>query len=193
MHFRVWKFRLAALLAVASFGVHQLRFVLAYGAGATRELAHQGHAYLSIVAPLLVGLLMLAVAEFAGGLARRRSPRAVPGLRQLVVVSSLSLFGVYCVQELAEGLLSTGHPGGLLGVFGGGGWLAVPLSLAAGLVVALLMRGAAAVSEAVARHGGVRGPAAAPLVQVLPPPAPPRTGRGLLRQHAPRAPPVPSV
>src|SRR5947209_3221699 len=115
MHSRGWKFRLAALLAVASFGVHQLRFVLAYGAGTTRALAHEGHAYLSIVAPL---------------------------------------------------------------------------SLAAGLVVALVMRGAAAVSEAVARHRGVRGPASAPLVQVLPAPARPRTGRVLLRSHAPRAPPV---
>jgi len=192
MRSRTWKFRLAALLAIASFGVHQLRFVLAYGSGASRELAHQGHAYLSVVAPLLVGVLMLAVAEFAAGLARRRSQRTVPGLRRLALVSSVSLLGVYCAQELAEGFVAAGHPGGLAGVFGGGGWLAVPLSLAAGIVVALLMRGAAEAAAVVARRGRLRQLAPAGLVQVHVRAPGPRPWRALLRPAAPRAPPVAS-
>lgn len=190
MRSRAWKFRLAALLAVASFAVHQLRFALAFGSGASRELAHQGHAYLSVVAPLLVGLLMLAVAEFAAGLARRRSQRKVPGLRRLALVSSVSLLGVYCAQELAEGFVATGHPGGLAGVFGGGGWLAIPLSLAAGIVVALLMRGAVAAAAVVARGGRLRRLAPGALVQVQVPAPGPRPRWALLRPAAPRAPPV---
>jgi hypothetical protein len=36
--------------------------------------------------------------------------------------------------------LSSGHPGGLTGVFGAGGWTAVPLSALAGVVLALALR-----------------------------------------------------
>ena len=143
---------MAALLAGGSFAVHQLRFSLAYGSHSSAVLARQGHAYLSVVAPLVIGALMLAAAHFARSLARARGDAAAPSLRRLWSISTVTLIGVYCVQELAEGFLASGHPVGLVGVFGGGGWLAVPLALAAGLVIALLMRGAVSLTGFVARR-----------------------------------------
>jgi hypothetical protein len=191
MRSRSWKFRLAALLAVASFGVHQLRFVLAYGSGASRQLAHQGHAYLSVLAPLLVGVLMLAVAEFAGGLTRRRSDRIVPGVGRLTWVASLSLLCVYCLQELVEGMAASGHPDGLGGIFGGGGWIAIPLAVAAGIFVALLMRGAAAIEAATSGQPLPRS-APTPLVHLVGCRQAPHSQR-LRRSAAARAPPLASI
>ena len=48
--------RAAALLPLATLGVHEGRYRLAYGSDAGAELGHQGHAYLSLARPV-VGLL----------------------------------------------------------------------------------------------------------------------------------------
>jgi hypothetical protein len=183
MRSRGWRLRLAALLAGASFAVHQLRFTLAPGSN-----AHQGHAYLTVLAPIVVGVLMLAVAQFAGALTRGRASGRIPPLRRLWLVSSAALLAVYCLQELAEGLLSPGHAG----VFAAGGWAAAPLALVAGLVVALLMRAAAAVELAVAR-GPLRRPAPAAIVHARPLLAAPNAGGVFLCSSAPRAPPARSL
>ena len=45
--------RAAALIAVAELGVHQLRYLLAFGGAAGDQLAHQGHSYLGAAAPVL--------------------------------------------------------------------------------------------------------------------------------------------
>lgn len=75
----------------------------------------------------------------------------------LVVASAIaaSLLAIYAGQELLEGLLATGHPAGLIGVFGSGGWWSVPVALVLGTVVALLLRSAEAAIALVAR---VRSP-----------------------------------
>ncbi len=75
-------------------------------------------------------------------------------------------FCTYSVQEWLEGVFAVGHPAGLEGVFGHGGYWAVPLSLLAGLVVAALLRFASAAVEVVARLAARRplpGPAFAAL------------------------------
>jgi hypothetical protein len=72
---------------------------------------------------------------------------------RLALLTAFALFALYSCQELLEGMLSSGHPGGLDGVFGNGGWWAAPLSLACGLVIAAALRGArAAIRWAAARH-----------------------------------------
>jgi hypothetical protein len=182
---------MAALLAGASFGVHQLRFLIGYGSHSSAELAHQGHAYLSVLAPVVVGALMVAVAEFAGGLSRARH-RRIPSLTRLWILSSGALLAAYCVQELTESSLSSGHAGGLAGVFGAGGWSSIPLAIVAGLVVALLMGGAAAAERAVVHHR-LRRPTAAIVLHARPPATVPSAGSVFLCTAAPRAPPLHSV
>ena len=75
------------------------------------------------------------------------------GFLRLALAIGASLLVLYSCQELLEGMLSTGHPGGFEGVFGEGGWWAVPLAFACGTIVAAALRGArAAIRWAAARH-----------------------------------------
>jgi hypothetical protein len=131
-------FRAAALITAGLFAVHQLRYLLAYGAGAGDALGRQGHAYLGPALPALSIALALACARVvlrATGTPAGRSPGAQ---RMLVVwpVCAATILVLYGAQESAEGVLAAGHPAGLAGVFGHGGWIAAPLAIVAGLAVA---------------------------------------------------------
>jgi hypothetical protein len=145
--------RSAALIALAAFGVHQLRYLLAYGSAAHEELARQGHAYLSQALPVLVSF---AVAALAAGLLRvavgagARSAIAEPRLRSAFYAASIFL--VFSTQESAEGLLSSGHASGLGAVFAAGGWAALPLSALFGCLCAVLDGGLARLESVVARR-----------------------------------------
>ncbi len=137
--------RAAALLPAAALTVHQLRFELAYGDHAEGKLASEGHAYLSAFTPLAAMLVAVAAGLFLARFARaRRSGDRQGGghfgfLRMWLAVAA-ALVLIYSGQELLEGFLSSGHPEGMVGIFGGGGWWAIPLALLAGAVVALLLR-----------------------------------------------------
>ena len=61
-----------------------------------------------------------------------------------------AILTVFISQELLEGAFAAGHAAGLAGVFGGGGWLAVPLALLAGALAALIDRGVFAAEELMA-------------------------------------------
>jgi hypothetical protein len=143
------------LFPAAAFAVHQLRYQLAYGSRAGAALSASGHGYLTSLAPWIALLLALAAGSFLARVARAAAGR--PHLRPnrafagLWALSSAGLLAAYSIQETLEGLFAAGHPGGLEGVFGHGGWWAVPLAVLAGLVVALLLRLAAAVVATVAR------------------------------------------
>lgn len=63
----------AALLPPAAFAVHQLRYMLAYGAGSGSELERTGHSYLHSVVPWLVMLLAMAAGGFLSLLGRALS------------------------------------------------------------------------------------------------------------------------
>src|SRR4051794_18934006 len=142
--------RLAALMGAGSFAVHQARYVLGYRAEASDALAAQGHAYLTPVVPLLAGALLLCLA----GLVRRVASGAgapAPRLRRIWLAATLALLGVYAAQELVEGALVSHHPVGLAALTGHGGWVVIPLALAIGLAIGLLMRGASAAGELAAR------------------------------------------
>lgn len=153
------RLRAAALMPAAVLTVHQLRYLLAFGSGSGQELEKEGHQYLSALAApiamlvaIVVGLFFarLAVAWRVGG-GEEDAPRR--SFLRLALSIGAALLALYSCQELLEGMLSTGHPGGFEGVFGDGGWWAVPLALACGTVVAAALRGArAAIRWVAARH-----------------------------------------
>ena len=148
---------MAALVGAGAFAGHQLRFMLWYGHGSDRALSAQGHAYLGVVGPLVLVAAVLVTARFLDRLARG-ARTSVPRFGRLWAGLSGLLVAVYCLQESLEGMLASGHPGGIDGVFGRGGWLSVPLSAAVALVLALVLSGAARASDLRPRTGSLRPP-----------------------------------
>lgn len=152
-----WRLRSIALLGVASFTMHQLRYWLVHGDAAGAVMAQEGHAYFGALVPLLAVLLGAALLDFALALFARADRATPPSQRWLAV--TLTLLAIYVAQETAEGALSAGHAEGLAAVFGDGGWVVVPLAAIAGALVTLALRGAAALlahidrSPRRARHG----------------------------------------
>jgi hypothetical protein len=189
----------AALFPVGAFAVHQLRYALAFGGDASRELADQGHAYLHELTPWLVLVLGFAVGGLLGRVARAwQSGECERGSGQrFVVLWGLAAGGlcfVYVGQELLEGLLATGHPQGLAGILGDGGLWALPAAVAVGSVLGLLVRGGRALVERVARLRRERQPIApvrAPKQAVRPAPLVLPRLAPLASACAGRAPPVP--
>ena len=143
------------LLPAVALVVHELRYALAYGEEANAELAAQGHGYVDSLAPWLVLLLGLAVGLFLRRVARAGAGRAASRPRRafggLWAATSLSLYGIFVVQESLEGLFASGHPGGLDAVVGHGGWWAMVAAVVLGAGVAALLRAAEAVVELAAR------------------------------------------
>jgi hypothetical protein len=186
--------RAAALLPLAALAVHDLRYRLAYGGDAGRELAHQGHAYLGIAKPLVGVLFALIVAELLARLARAWRVGEV-GERtwsrgRLWLFATCALVVVFVGQELLEGAVFAGHPAGVAGVLGAGGWLALPLSLVAGGVLTLFLAGARAAARALTarhRHAALRRPYSAG--RRLPVAVAVRRSRPLASAAAGRAPP----
>jgi hypothetical protein len=143
--------------------VHQLRFALAPVDGGEGP----GHSYLHAALPLLTALLALAVAGFAARLAAPRTDEASRSLRFDWLTSTAFLVGAFVVQEGIESALT---PHGA--IFAAGGWLALPLALAVGLLVALCLRGArAAVVAAASRPARLQSPAPGGAVLVVSLPA----------------------
>jgi hypothetical protein len=128
----------AALLAVSSLVVHDLRVVAGYGHDAEFVLATPGHAYLPFATGFAVLLAIAAAVQFARALTRPGVVAASFGEWPLVrrwLVSSALLTTTYLAQAAAESLSDPGHP-----IVGHGGWSVLPLSLAMGLVVAAATR-----------------------------------------------------
>jgi hypothetical protein len=150
-----------ALMPAAALLVHQLRYTLAFGGHAGVELARQGHAYLHSVVPWIVVLIAVAAGGFLWALGRalsrqRTLPRYTLSLAGLWVVCAGCLIAIYVTQELLEGMLATGHPAGIAGIFGYGGWWSIPVAVCVGLVLATIFHGARWVLDEVARRRSVR-------------------------------------
>jgi hypothetical protein len=148
-----------ALLPAAALLVHQLRYTLAFGGHAGIQLERQGHAYLHSLVPWIVALLAVAVGAFLWALGRalsgqRTLSRYTLSLTGLWLTCAGALVAIYVTQELLEGLLATGHPIGLAGVFGYGGWWSIPAALCVGLVLATILHGARWVLDEVAERRG---------------------------------------
>ena len=124
-----------ALVPAAALAVHQLRFMLAFGGHAGVELARQGHSYLHSLVPWIMLLIGLAVGGVlvgvgSGSRGQRSVSRHTLSLVALWMVCSVCLVAIYVAQEFLEGLFATGHPAGLAGIFGYGGWWSIPAAVA---------------------------------------------------------------
>jgi len=120
-------------------------------------LQRTGHSYLHSVAPWIV----VSLALLAGGFLRRLGqafagqkslPRYTVSLGAMWLACSICLVAIFACQEFLEGLLATGHPAGLAGIFGYGGWWAIPAAVCVGLVLAAWFHGARWVLRQVARR-----------------------------------------
>ena len=156
---RAWTVRLGqvALLAPAAFAVHQLRYLLAFGGQAGIVLQRTGHSYLHSVTPWIVVLIALVVGGFLRELGQafagqKTVPRYTASLAAMWLACSISLIGIFACQEFLEGLLATGHPAGLVGIFGYGGWWSIPAAVCVGLVLAAWFHGARWILRGVARR-----------------------------------------
>ena len=143
------------LLPVAALGVHELRYRLAYGHRTDSVLAAQGHGYLDSLAPWLVLLLGLALGTFLVRVARaaagRRQRHPRRSFAALWLLTTASLVAIYVVQEALEGVFSAGHPAGIAGLFGNGGWWSLAASVLLGAAIAGALRAASAVVAVVER------------------------------------------
>jgi hypothetical protein len=185
---------------VAAFAVHQLRFVLAFGSGAGAELKETGHSYLHSVVPWIMLLVGLSVGGFLWSLGqsaagRRSASRRGFSFLNLWLVCASCLLAIYCTQEFLEGLLATGHPTGIEGIFGFGGLWAIPSAIGVGLVLATLMHGASWTLAQVSRR--CSGPREAPARRVPSVQRPREVVRTcvepLVRGWCDRGPPVPRM
>jgi hypothetical protein len=162
----------AALMPAAAFAVHQLRFMLAYGGHAGVVLQRTGHSYLTSLAPWMGLLIAAACGGFLWRLGRalsgqRSLPRYTLSLAGLSLACSSALVAIYVSQEWLEGLLATGHPAGLTGIFGYGGWWAIPAAICVGLMLAAVYHGARWVLHEVANRA--RMLCVAPVRTISPP------------------------
>ncbi len=140
--------RLAAILALGAFAVHQLRFLIALGGSSSGDLAQQSHRYMSdLLPPIAVLVLAAAVATLIRGTEGAAPTRAA--LSRRVTVFTGALLAIFTGQELLEGLLA-GHPAEMGSVFGHGGWIALPLALVIGLASALIARALEGIERAIA-------------------------------------------
>lgn len=166
----------ASLIALGAFGVHQLRYLIAYGGDAGNELAEQGHSYLTHLLPLVLGFgLAILTARLVrcllGG-----NPSAAAERRLKTTSYALAIVAVFCCQELAEGALFAGHAAGLAAIVSGGGWAALPLAALFGVLAAILDRGIEAIESLVAVR---ERRTARPPRRIALPLAPARLGRRL--------------
>jgi hypothetical protein len=143
----VSRFGPAVLLPPAAFAVHQLRYLLTYGSDTGVELRETGHSYLHSVVPWLVCLVALAAGcflrKFGRALRGQTSARGFTvSFAWLWLICTVALVAIFACQESLEGIFAIGHPGGFAGVFGFGGWWAIPVSGCIGLVLAVIFHGA---------------------------------------------------
>ena len=186
--------RPVAALAAGALALHELRYRLADpGHGDPASLVVPGHAYLPVAQALALLLLVLAAAAGLRAAARGHGLTASAGgpLGQWLRASA-ALGAVHVGQEWVERLLAAGRPPSWEAVLGSGGWVALPLALGLGALVAVLLRGAdRAAGAARGRPRAVlRAPEPLALAAATPPAADRPAPRTLRPGAAGRAPPL---
>ena len=136
--------RLASVLAVGAFALHQLRYLIAFGGSSATE----GHRYMSDLLPPLAVLVLAAVLATLIRGTEGASPSRAPLARRIAVFAA-ALLAIFVGQELLEGLMA-GHATGPAIVLANGGWIALPLAVAIGALGALLVRLLEGVERAIA-------------------------------------------
>lgn len=134
--------------------MHEMRFLIA-PAGAA-ESTSAGHGYLPLAGFVVALALAVALAQLAAVAGRalrtgRREPGG-PGFAVTWVAVTVSIAAVFLAQEGVEAALTGRAAQGLSAVLGSGGWVAVPLAMAVGALVALALAGARAAVAAAARR-----------------------------------------
>jgi hypothetical protein len=104
--------------------------------------------WIVLLLAVAIGSFLLALGRAFGG--RRSVPRYTLSVATLWLLCTAALVAIYVCQEFLEGLFATGHPGGLAGIFGSGGWWSIPAAAAVGLVLTVAFHGARRVLQAVA-------------------------------------------
>jgi hypothetical protein len=182
----MWHLRAAILTVVGALALHQGRYLLA-----PPEHVHSGaHAYFAWAIPLIAVLALAAVAELGLRLARARGETApkLPPTSILFVVFTFTLLTIFGAQETIEALLVDGAIPTENPFVADGAWTSIPLALAIGALLALLLRGVAFVVALVGSRPQPRRPRrslARPLARIFP-----IARSGLSRSLAPRGPPL---
>ena len=183
--------RWGALLAAGVLAVHEARYRL-LDAQAGADASSAGHGYLGALTAVVGVALVLALGRYLHLWVARRSDENIARIGPLALwaVASCAVLAGYVGQELVAGSLASGHPVGLSGLVAQGGWVAIPLSFAAGGLIGCVLRTAAQVL--CRRVNAAASPATRavelrrfPTVDVVIP-----CGRGLARHLAGRAPPL---
>lgn len=156
----------------AVFAVHQLCYLLAYGSQASSELTAHGDDYVATAAVVAVALgaisLGLGLLRLFGAWRGRPAPANVTLPAWLLWLgTTLALLAGFCSLEGLEIVLEPHHLGGLVGIFGQGGWWALPAAAFVGALMTLLVRGGRALLFILGRDRRTRHV----------PPAPPRHPR----------------
>jgi hypothetical protein len=140
--------RLAALLALGAFALHQLRYLIA-GAPSAGELGEPGHGYMAdLLAPLAVLFLAAALATLIRG--TEVAPPVRAPLARRIAVFAAALFAIYAGQESLEGILAAGHSFGVATLLADGAWIALPLALGIGALAAVVARALEGIERAIA-------------------------------------------
>ena len=186
--------RWGALLAAGVLAVHEVRYRL-IDASAGSDASSAGHGYLGALTAVVGVALVLALGRYLHLWVARRSDGTVTTVAPLVLwaLASSGVLAGYVGQELVAGWLAAGHPVGLDGLLAQGGWVAIPLSLAAGCLIGLVLRAAAQVlrrradttASLTARAVELRRFSTVDVAFVC--------GRGIARHLAGRAPPLPAL
>ena len=126
--------RALALFGAGALAIHQLRYAIAYGDGASHALAAHNHAYFGFALPAVATVFVIALAAVLVRIAHGRAaaPSRRTPLAVLWLCCALVLGTIYGVQETFEGA----------GALAGGGWIGFALAFPAGFLVALALRGA---------------------------------------------------
>jgi hypothetical protein len=187
----VWRLRAAILFLAGGLLLHQVRYAIA-PADLVREFA-PAHKYLWWLIPVVGTLLFVATTHWAARLRtpdRDRLPQ-LPSVRVLWAMVTAGLVVAFGAQEFVESLIFRDQVLTWAELAGGNGWVVLPLAVAVGGVVAVLLKGAVKAQRwALGRHvpsASGRGslPAVRPSAVVLVPRA-----SVLARELAGRAPPV---
>lgn len=169
--------------------MHELRYLAGHGGNAEQALADHGHAYLTLVTPLVGLLLAAAATHFVWSVrARREHGSGRSGGLDTLRLAGI-LLAVHVGQELVEGLLASGHADGLSGVLADGGWTAIPLSGVVAAVLTFASRRARRLVEAVLACDALRADATATAPRPRPAVILARAYAPLARHGAERAPP----
>jgi hypothetical protein len=137
--------RLAAILAVGAFVLHQLRYLVT-GGSSPAELA--GHGYMTeLIAPIAALVLAALLATLIRGTEGASPARASLGRRTAVFAGTL--LAIHLGQESLEAALAAGHLVGAASALTGA-LVAVPLAIAIGGLSAVIARALEAIERVIA-------------------------------------------